>query len=154
MFFHRCHVVSVTPRLLATYTTEWPPFNNLSPSASFLNDLFRCVLLTLHEKSSHLYFGQYSHIKGGSSRIHHGITTTTFTKHECVKFVTPQRAHSGEHIELLNRRREALRRSSQIQTWKVDIGKMKSWDPLSEVSIIPTNKSIGDRPKGRRKEEA
>jgi hypothetical protein len=31
------------------------------------------VLFTLHEKSSHLYFGQYSHIKGGSSRIHHGI---------------------------------------------------------------------------------
>ena len=65
VFSPKCHVVSVIPTLLATYTTELPPFNNLSPWANFLNDLFRCVLLTLYENSSHIYFGQHSHIKGG-----------------------------------------------------------------------------------------
>ncbi|KJF18513.1 hypothetical protein [Acidithrix ferrooxidans] len=29
-------------------------------------------------------------------------------QHSGIKFVTPQQAHSGEHIELLNRRREAV----------------------------------------------
>ncbi len=70
-------MVSVIPGLLEASATELPAFNNLSPSASFLNDLFRCVLLTLYENSSHLYFGQYYHIKGGSSRIYHGTLLGT-----------------------------------------------------------------------------
>ncbi|CAG4904812.1 unnamed protein product, partial [Acidithrix sp. C25] len=45
-------------------------------------------------------------------------------QHSGIKFVTPQQAHSGEHIELLNRRREAVGGSSQIYTRTVDLGQM------------------------------
>lgn len=76
-------------------------------------------------------------------------------QHSGIKFVTPQQAYSGEHIELLAKRREAVdgRLAKLHQDFWIS-GRCRDWNPVSEVPIIPTNKSVGDGPKGRRKEVA
>ncbi len=75
-------------------------------------------------------------------------------QHSAIKFVTPQQAHSGEHIELLNRRRELYEGARKSKPGRWISGKCRDWDPVSEVPIIPTNKSVGDGPKGRQREVA
>ncbi|WP_201731818.1 hypothetical protein [Acidithrix sp. C25] len=75
-------------------------------------------------------------------------------QHSGIKFVTPQQAHSGEHIELLNRRRELYEGARKSKPGRWISGKCRDWDPVSEVPIIPTNSSVGDESKGGQREVA
>ncbi len=75
-------------------------------------------------------------------------------QHSGIKFVTPQQAHSGEHIGLLNRRRELYEGARKTTPGRWISGKCRDWDPVSEVSIIPTNKSVGDASKGGQRKVA
>jgi hypothetical protein len=58
-------------------------------------------------------------------------------QHSGITFVTPQQAHSGERIEPLALRREAVGGSDAKLNQDFCIkGKCRDWDPVSEVSII------------------
>ncbi|KJF16141.1 hypothetical protein AXFE_29890 [Acidithrix ferrooxidans] len=65
-----------------------------------------------------------------------------------IKFVTPQQAYSGVHIEILAQRREIYDGARKCMPGRWFPGRCRDWNPVSEVSIILTNKSVGDEAKG------